>query len=194
MKCKAKKERVHDLIHLYLIWRNKYSDTVSLYLQSLDKYLFFRNTEYTVRPNLCHVIFMWFMKFKSMRWFFVSIFFPFGKTLAVMMDRDDDNENCYESYNMSLCSSIKIKAPQDVDVLAVLDHWSPCSLPQSRRGCPSFHPWPSWRMGKLLGYKTGVSGRIQGIWKSRTAKTSTSCVGLFKGQIIPSSSIVILEY
>ena len=49
---------------------------------------------------------MWFMKFKSMRGFFVSIFFPFGKTLAVMMDRDDDNENCYESNNVSFCSSI----------------------------------------------------------------------------------------
>ena len=128
MKCKAKKERVHDLIHLYLIWRNEYSDTVSLYLQSLNKYLFFRNTEYTVRPNLCHVIFMWFMKFKSMR-LFVSIFFPFGKTLAIMMDRDDDNENCNESNNVSFCSSIlkhtdsaqnierTFRNDQDVDVL-----------------------------------------------------------------------------
>ena len=65
---------------------------------------------------------MWFMKFKSMCRLFVSIFFPFGKTLAVMMDRDDDNENCNESNNLSFCSSIKIKAPQDVDVLAFLDH------------------------------------------------------------------------
>ena len=106
LKYLVKKERVHDLIHLYLICRNAYSDTVSLYPQSLNKYLFFRNTEYTIRPNLCHVIFMHLVKFKSMRWFIVSIFFPFGKALAVMMDRNDNNENCNKSYNVSFCSSI----------------------------------------------------------------------------------------
>ena len=46
------------------------------------------------------------VKFKSMRRFIVSIFLPFGKTLAVMMDRNDNNENCNESYNVSFYSSI----------------------------------------------------------------------------------------
>ena len=31
----------------------------------------------------------------------------------------------------------------------------------SRRGRLSFRPWPSWLVGKLLGYKTGAIGRKQ---------------------------------
>jgi len=58
-----------------------------------------------------------------------------------------------------------VKAPQDVDVLTVLDHWVP----------PSFRPRPSWLLINPLAYKRVVSGRKQGIWKSRT---STSYGGL----------------
>ena len=36
------------------------------------------------------------------------------------------------------------RSPQDVDVLAVLDLWSPRSRPKSRRGRPSFRQRPSW--------------------------------------------------
>ena len=67
------------------------------------------------------------------------------------------------------------KGPQDVDVLADLSLWSPGSRVQCRHGRLSFRPWRSCFVHKLLEYKAGVSGRIQGIWKSRT---STSCGGL----------------
>ena len=37
----------------------------------------------------------------------------------------------------------------------------------------TFPPWPLWLVSKLLEYKAGVLGRKPGIWKSRTARTST---------------------
>jgi len=70
------------------------------------------------------------------------------------------------------------QAPQGVDVLAVLDLWSFRSHPSNRRGRPSFPPRPLRLVTKLLRYKAGVSGRKHGIWKSRTARTSTCWGGL----------------
>ena len=64
---------------------------------------------------------------------------------------------------------------QDVDILTILGLWCPRSRPLSF----SFRQRPSWLVSKLLGYKAGVSGRKQGIWKPRTVRTTTSYGGLF---------------
>ena len=61
--------------------------------------------------------------------------------------------------------------------LAVLDIWRTGSPPLKSSQTSFFH----------LRYKAGVSGRKQGIWKSRTAGTSTSCRGL-----LAISSFVVL--
>ena len=51
------------------------------------------------------------------------------------------------------------------------------SSERRRPGRPGYlKPWS--QSLKLLGYKGGVSERKQGIWKSRTARTSWSCRGL----------------
>ena len=60
-----------------------------------------------------------------------------------------------------LLLKIRIRAPQSVDDLAVLDLESPRSRPQSRHGRPSFNPRPSWLVSKLLEKKAEVSGRKQ---------------------------------
>ena len=50
----------------------------------------------------------------------------------------------------------------------------PRSRPLNHRRRSCFRRWPSWLVSKLLGYKARLSERKQGIWKSRTARTSTS--------------------
>ena len=64
----------------------------------------------------------------------------------------------------------------------------------SCRGRPSFRLRPSWSVSKLLRCTAGVSGRKQGLCKSRMARALTSCGGLILVQNRPITSLNCLIF